>query len=57
VDLMLTVDDATKPVLMNALTAPSAGTLVTVIHADLSKVRARSLAGEHRVIVTRSPLA
>ncbi len=56
VDLVLTIDGATRPFDMNALTLPHAGFLYTMCEGDLTKIEARSLAGNHPVIFTRSPL-
>jgi beta-mannosidase len=55
-DLVLTVDGSTRPFHSNVLTAPTAGYLYALTDADPNLISARSLAGVHPIVVTRSPL-
>jgi beta-mannosidase len=56
VDLMLTDDGSVKNLVDNFITVPEPGIFEVRVGHTPSKLVARSLAGHHRVIATRSPL-
>ncbi|MDX2064277.1 MAG: hypothetical protein SFX74_00900 [Fimbriimonadaceae bacterium] len=56
VDLLLTIDGATRPLSENFLTIPEAGVVRTSLDGDPRRLSARSLAGVHAVRFTHSPL-
>ncbi len=56
VDLWLTVDGSTAPLLENFATFPTAGVYELEVEGEITALEARSLAGRHPVRITRSPL-
>lgn len=56
VDLMLTTNGSTVGFEENFITAPMAGDLLIPITGKITEIEARSLAGDHVVVVTRSPI-
>jgi beta-mannosidase len=56
VDLMLTEDGSPGPFLDNFITLPQAGLIAVRISRVPDAIEARSLAGEHKVKITRSPI-
>ena len=56
VDLMLTEDGSPSPFIDNFVTLPQPGLFAVRISCVPDAIEARSLAGEHKVRITRSPL-
>jgi len=56
VDLMLTEDGSPSPFVDNFITMPQAGVFAVRVSRVPDAIEARSLAGEHKIKVTRSPL-